>query len=171
MRGLIVAISEDCVIGLHGKVPWRYPGDMTRFRSVTMGTTVVMGRVTWESLPKKPLVGRRNVVLSKKAFPTVQGVEFFRDIEAAIESATGDVWIIGGGIVYTEALKKPGLIDVLDVTYIPVTISHPDAIRFPEIDLDTWEEGPLNIHENEPRLSRRTYRKREPSRLSQASGI
>src|SRR2546428_7098758 len=103
MRGMIAAVSPEGVIGLHGEVPWRHPGDMRRFKRVTEGSTVIMGRLTWESMKGKPLPNRRNVVITHRA---LEGVEHYPTIASALasveegEEATREVWFIGGARIY-----------------------------------------------------------------------
>jgi dihydrofolate reductase len=104
---LIWAQSLDGVIGADGGLPWRLPEDLQRFRSLTMGGTVVMGRRTWESLPpnSRPLAGRRNVVLSRELRADVDGAEFVRSPEEVIRLCDGDAWVIGGATVYRQFLS------------------------------------------------------------------
>lgn len=155
-RGIIVAVSPENVIGLHGDIPWKHPGDQRRFKRVTLGHAIVMGRKTWESIGKKPLPKRRNVVVSRS---NVEGVEHYASVTdaiAAIEASDepGEIWIVGGAGIYEEGMK---LADVLDVTYVPDHVDHPDAVRFPPIDERVWRAGPMMAHEDEPELSRREY--------------
>ena len=91
---------------MDGAVPWHVPEDMRRFKELTMGSTVVMGRLTWESLPEKfrPLPGRRNVVVTRQASYEASGAEVASSLEQALERADGDVWVIGGASVYEQAL-------------------------------------------------------------------
>jgi dihydrofolate reductase len=152
--GIIVAMSPERVIGLDGKIPWRHPGDQRRFKRLTVGTTIVMGRKTWESLPRKPLPERRNLVLTRTP---IEGVECFADLDAALASCTGDVWVIGGAGAYAEAMRHA---DIIDVTYVPDRIIHPDAVKFPEIDAALFEEGELVAHEDAEGLTRRVFRRR-----------
>lgn len=152
--GLIVAVSPEGAIGLHGKIPWRHPGDQRRFKRVTQGTTIVMGRSTWESMEKKPLPGRRNLVLTRQPIP---GVDCFHDLVSALLACTGDVWFVGGAKVYEEAMEHA---DVIDVTYVPDHVLDPDAVKFPKIDEARFEAGPLLPHEDEPGLTRRVFLRR-----------
>jgi len=103
---LIWAEAADRVIGMDGAVPWHVPEDMRRFKELTMGSTVVMGRLTWESLPEKfrPLPGRRNVVVTRQASYEASGAEVASSLEQALERSDGDVWVIGGASVYEQAL-------------------------------------------------------------------
>src|SRR6202021_1153647 len=95
MRGMIYAVSPEGVIGAGGKIPWRYAGDWRRFKRVTLGSTVIMGRRTFESIGK-PLAGRRNVVVSRGRID-VPGVETVPGIEEGLARAVDtDVWFIGG---------------------------------------------------------------------------
>jgi dihydrofolate reductase len=113
--GLIWAQASNGVIGANGGLPWHLPEDLARFRELTMGSTVVMGRATWESLPQKarPLAGRRNVVLSRQEGWQATGATVTRSLSDALGSAPGDVWVIGGASVYRDAL---GYADRVDVT-------------------------------------------------------
>lgn len=153
MRGMIAAVSPEGVIGLRGAIPWRHPGDMRRFARVTRGGTVIMGRLTWESMKRKPLPGRRNLVVTRTP---EAGVECFPDIEAALAVAEGDAWFIGGARIYEAAMKHA---DLLDLTFVPDHITDPAAVHFPRIDEALFEPGPLVPHEDEPGLLRRVYRR------------
>jgi dihydrofolate reductase len=140
-----------------GTIPWRYPGDLQRFKRLTIGSTVVMGRVTFESIGKA-LPGRRNVVVTGRPID-VPGVESVRSVgEALALAGDGDVWFIGGARIYREAMAH---VDVIDVTYVPDRVDTPDAVRAPPIDERIFEPLPLVPHEDEPALTRRTYRRRE----------
>ncbi len=116
--GLIWAQAANGVIGDRGELPWHLPEDLARFRSTTWGSTVVMGRFTWESLPAKlrPLPGRRNIVLSRRTGWQASGATVERSLAASLERAKErgeDVWVIGGAAVFGEALAHA---DVLVVT-------------------------------------------------------
>ena len=157
-RALIVAVSPEGVIGLHGKIPWRHPGDLRRFKRVTMASAVIMGRLTWESMNGRPLPGRRNVVVTRQQ---IEGVECHASVEAALAACADEpVWFIGGARIYQEGMRY---CDLLDVTYVPDHVDHPDAVRFPEIDPAVWDPGPLLPHEDEPGLTRREFRRRASS--------
>ena len=147
-RSIIVAMSPERVIGLLGTIPWHYRGDMQRFKRLTTGATIVMGRLTWESLPKKPLPNRRNIVITRT---NIDGVDCFPTIADALATTTGDVWFIGGARIYEEAMMHA---DVLDITYVPDVVDHPEAVKFPAIDEGAWTAGPRIPHEDEPTLER-----------------
>lgn len=157
MRGMIYAQSPEGVIGVDNTIPWRHPGDFRRFKRVTLGTTVVMGRKTFESMGK-PLPGRRNVVVTRASID-VPGVECVRSIEEALALAGGgDVWFVGGAKIYEEGMKYA---DVIDVTYVPDHVHAAGAVRAPPIDERMFEPGPLVPHEDEEGLTRRVYTRRK----------
>jgi dihydrofolate reductase len=154
---MIWAVSPGGIIGVGGAIPWRYPGDLKRFRRLTLDSTVVMGRVTFESIGKA-LPGRRNVVVTRRPVDA-PGVESVGGIEEALALASeGDVWFIGGARIYREAMAH---VDVIDVTYVPDRVEATDAVRAPAIDEQVFEASPVVPHEDEPALTRRTYRRRE----------
>jgi dihydrofolate reductase len=161
MIGMIYAVSPEGVIGLDGKIPWHHAGDLRRFRRVTMGAAVVMGRTTFESIGK-PLSGRRNFVVTTRPLDS-EGVARVASVEEALARAgKGDVWFVGGARVYADALAH---VDAIDVTYVPDRVSTARAVFAPEIDLRVFEPGPLLVHEDEPSLSRRVYTRRAHTAL------
>lgn len=103
---LIWAEAADRVIGADGGLPWHLPEDLKRFKELTMGATVVMGRVTWESLPSsvRPLPGRRNVVVTRQPSYDAPGAEVVSSLDEALTAADGEVWVIGGASIYEQAL-------------------------------------------------------------------
>ena len=154
---IIAAVSPEGVIGVDGAIPWHYPADFERFKRLTVGSAVVMGRLTWESLPNRPLPDRRNIVITSR---DLDGVECFPDIDSALASCEGDVWFIGGAAIYEEAMKRA---DLIDITYVPDHIDASGAVRFPEIDEAVWQAGPREVDSEDPRLERRIYRRRSQS--------
>lgn len=113
---MVWAQSANGVIGRDGAVPWHLPEDLAHFRAVTRGSTVVMGRLTWESLPPRyrPLPGRRNVVLTRRPGWRAEGAAAVGSLDDAL-ALDGDVWVVGGGAVYAAALDRA---DVLEVTEV-----------------------------------------------------
>jgi len=105
---LVAAVARDGVIGRGGGIPWRIPEDMTRFRELTTGHAVVMGRRTWESLPDqfRPLPGRDNVVVTRNPDWSAQGADRAGSVEDALEllDSAPRVFVIGGGEIYAAAL-------------------------------------------------------------------
>jgi len=105
---LIWAEAADRVIGRDGTIPWRLPEEQQMFKRLTMGAAVVMGRGTWESLPAsvRPLPGRRNIVVTRRASYDAPGAEVFSSLDDALDDTAGDVWVIGGADVYEQALAR-----------------------------------------------------------------
>jgi len=162
-RGIIVAISPERVMGLHGKIPWHYPADLKRFKRLTLGTTIVYGRLTWESIGKRPLPNRRNLVITSAPIRDVPNVESFPDIASALAGVTGPVWFCGGARIYEEAMRAYA--DFIDVTYVPDHVADPDAVRFPPIDPAVWEAGPRIRHEDDALLERQEFTRRSPAHV------
>jgi dihydrofolate reductase len=103
---IVVARAGNGVIGRDGGLPWHLPTDMRRFRELTSGHAVVMGRKTYESIPDRyrPLPERRNLVLSTNRDWRAPGAEVFGDLAGALEACGGDCFVIGGERTYGEAL-------------------------------------------------------------------
>jgi dihydrofolate reductase len=113
---MIWAQARDRVIGADGGLPWHLPEDMALFRRLTMGSTVVMGRRTWESLPDRfrPLPGRTNVVLTSDAHWSADGARPAASVEQVLDEH-GSFWVIGGGAVYGAFLPHADRLVVTDV--------------------------------------------------------
>ena len=137
--GLVWAQSTSGVIGRGGDIPWRLPEDLARFKDVTLGHTVVMGRRTWESLPPRvrPLPGRRNVVLSRRKDFTAEGAEVVGSLEAALagRETEPEVWVIGGEQIYLLALPHASRCEVTEID-IDLPRDDDDALA-PVLD-ETW---------------------------------
>jgi dihydrofolate reductase len=136
--GAIAAMTKDRVIGVNNTLPWHYPEDFKRFKRVTLGSIIIMGRKTWESIGSKALPERRNIVISRNA---VDNAEHYTSIDTALtacEDAPLDIWFIGGGQIYADAIAH---CTHLDITTVPDTIDPGDTILFPGIDPDTWSAG------------------------------
>jgi dihydrofolate reductase len=153
---MIVAVSPEGVIGLHGKIPWHHRADLQRFKRVTMGGTLIMGRLTWESIGR-PLPGRRNVVVTQ-APELGAGVECFRDLESALATCTGPVWFIGGARIFAEAMR---FADFIDVTWVPDHVDAPGAVHMPPIDERIFAPGPRGPHPDDPALELQTFCRRQ----------
>lgn len=140
---LIAAVSANGVIGRNGDMPWRLSTDLKRFKAMTMGRPVVLGRKTLESFGGKPLPGRPHVVITRNGSYTVEGAETAASLAAALERAqaiaaqTGaeEVAVIGGGEIYAQAI---GLADRLYITHVQAEIEDGDTF-FPEIDSSLFE--------------------------------
>jgi len=111
---MIVARAANGVIGRDGDLPWRLPDDLKRFKAITMGKPVVMGRKTWDSLPKKPLPGRTNIVITNNADFKAEGAVVVTSLDAAIEAAEkekpSEIMIIGGSTIYKQAMARASTI-------------------------------------------------------------
>jgi dihydrofolate reductase len=134
MLGAIVAMTQTNVIGLNGDMPWHYSEDLKRFKQTTLNSTIIMGRLTWESIGCRALPGRRNIVISRSP---VQDVEHYDNLDTAIKSADNTIWIIGGGQIYKAIFPR---LTLLDVTYVPDIIDSADAVKFPAIEPHQWQE-------------------------------
>ena len=150
---LVVAVARNGVIGRDGALPWRLKSDMAIFRAVTMGKPVIMGRKTWDSLPKKPLIGRTNIVLSKDgSFEPKQAVvcdEFAEAVSIAREQAEEDgrdeYCVIGGASLFEIALgraKRLYLTEVDAEVEGDVKLSPIDESRWTEVRREEHTAGP-----------------------------
>jgi dihydrofolate reductase len=137
MISIIVAIAENNAIGKNNDLLWHIPEDMKRFRQITSGHKIIMGKRTYESLPHRPLKNRTNIVISDIPGDRYEGAVMAYSIEEALEHCPVDeeCFIIGGGMVYRQFLP---LADKLYITRVDKPF---DAdIFFPEIDPETWKE-------------------------------
>ncbi|MBX9470029.1 MAG: dihydrofolate reductase [Rhizobium sp.] len=139
---IIVAVSQNGIIGRDGDMPWKLSTDLKRFKSLSMGKPLVMGRKTFESVGSKPLPGRPHIIVSRSQGFDMPGVESAASLEDALDRAkiiareTGaeEVCVVGGGEIYRQAL---GLADMLHVTHVD-TIVDGDT-TFPQIDRHVFE--------------------------------
>ena len=140
---LIVAVANNGVIGHKGALPWRIPEDLRWFRTHTVGKPVIMGRKTWDSLPKKPLPGRVNIVMTNEPGWRAEGAITANDWDQAI-AAAGDVpeiVVIGGAAIYAMALPVVGRIYLTNVGLSP----EGDAFM-PPLGRDDWRESFAQTH-------------------------
>ncbi len=144
----IVAIDGNGAIGRQGDLLCHLPADMKHFKEVTMGHSIVMGRKTFESFPRRPLPGRQNIVITRNADWQYPGVTVAHSVEEAIAAAQTDtVFIIGGAQVYGQALP---LVDVLHLTQIHARWASADVF-FPALDPDEWQEVSREHHQSDYR--------------------
>lgn len=138
MISIIAAVDRRMGIGYQNKLLFWLPNDLKRFKALTTGNTIIMGRKTFESLPKGALPDRRNIVLSTRPGAGFPGAETFPSLEAALSACTPDeqVYIIGGASLYRQALP---LADALCLTEIDAEAPRADAY-FPEVDHGIWQE-------------------------------
>lgn len=141
---IIAAIDRRMAIGFENKLIFWLPNDLKRFKTLTTGNTILMGRKTFESLPKGALPNRRNIVLSSNPTTKCPGAEVFPSLEAALKSCKEDehIYVIGGASIYQQALT---LADELCLTEIDNTAPEADAY-FPEVSLDIWQEKSREVH-------------------------
>ena len=148
MVKLIVAISENRVIGKDNDLIWHLPADMKFFSGMTKGNVVIMGRKNWESIPAKyrPLPGRTNVVLSRDNSFKDEGCQVYSNILHAVDafrSEDKDIYVIGGGQIYQLALDQ----DLIDEMYITeIEESFIGDTYFPEINPSIWSRERLFTH-------------------------
>ena len=137
---LIWAQARDGVIGLGGRMPWHLSEDLAHFKQLTLGSTVVMGRRTWESIEPRfrPLVGRRNVVVTRSTSWAAEGAEVAHAVDEALGDPDADTWVIGGAQLYSATIDRAAR---LEVTEIDAAFDG-DAFA-PAIDFSIWEPTPL----------------------------
>ncbi len=133
---LIWAQSKSGVIGRAGGIPWRVPEDQARYKQLTIGHTVVMGRLTWESLPARvrPLPDRRNVVLTRDSEYVADGAIVVPTLDQALEG--DDIWVVGGAEIYALTLPLASRCEVTEVD-IDLPVQAGDAVA-PVLD-QSWE--------------------------------
>ena len=139
---LVAAVAENGVIGAGGAMPWRLKSDMARFKALTSGKPVVMGRKTFISIGR-PLPGRTNIVVTRDTGFRADGVMVTHSIEDAMAIATGDalrrfateIAVIGGAEIYAQWMDRADRLEITEVH------ARPDGdIRFPAVDAGAWEE-------------------------------
>ena len=142
---LIFAASINNVIGSEGKIPWHIKEDLQRFRDLTMGSTVVMGRKTWDSIPEsfKPLKYRKNIVLTKNKDLSIPGVLVYNDSDYILRNHKDeDIWVIGGEQLYKEWIDKA------DYIYATRVLHEYDGDAYaPYIDPSIWKLVEWNDNE------------------------
>lgn len=142
--GMIWAQARGGVIGAGGAMPWHLPEDLAHFRATTAGHPVIMGRATWDSLPRRfrPLPGRRNIVVTRDPRWSADGAQACgtpdEAVRAALDAApSGEIWVTGGSQIYRSLLAHADLCVVTDID----TEVAGDAFA-PAIDPDVWEQDP-----------------------------
>lgn len=143
---IIAAITRDYALGKNGDMLYHISADLKRFKALTMGHPLVMGRKTFESFPKGPLPGRRNCVITRNTNYHHEGIETYPSLEAALASCP-DPMILGGGEIYAQALP---LSDRLLITEIDAVEPEADT-HFPKIDVSDWIAIETSEWEIDPR--------------------
>ena len=146
---LVAALAANRVIGKNNALPWHLPADLKRFKLLTMGHPVVMGRKTYESIGR-PLPGRRNLVITRNRGYSAPGCEVVYSLDAAIAACRGarEIFVIGGAELYRESLARA---DCMELTEIRAEIEG-DA-TFPEVCMSQWHETKREIHTDEAGIS------------------
>lgn len=136
VTALVAALARNRVIGVANRLPWRLPEDLRRFKRLTMGAPVIMGRRTRESLGR-PLPGRHNIVVTRQRGATWEGCAVAHSLDAALALAgnAAEAFVIGGAELYAQALPRA---DRLYLTLIDA--DYPGDAWFPEFDAVAWRE-------------------------------
>ncbi len=150
----VVAMAPGRVIGRDNRVPWHRPADLRRFKALTVGGTVVMGRNTHESIGR-PLPGRTHVVVTSRG--PIDGAATVSSLEQALALGDGALFVIGGAQIYAEALAQD-LLDEIDLTHVPDRVE--GAVHFPRLDPERWVAGPLSRLPEDPELWIQRFRRR-----------
>lgn len=137
MITIICALDKNRAIGFEGHMLFHLRSDLQRFKALTSGHTVIMGRKTFESLPKGALPNRRNFVISRSLAEVPSGTYLFNSLDTALQAAKDDkeIFIIGGASIYEAALP---LADRLCLTFIEATAPQADTF-FPNVDYNKWQ--------------------------------
>ena len=143
----VVAVSRNGVIGRNGGLPWHISTDLKRFKAITMGKPLIMGRKTWESLPKKPLPGRPNIVITRQKNYRAEGASVVSDIPSALAAAgqVEEICVIGGGEIFDMFLAQT---DRIYLTEVDLEVD--GDTFFPPIDPAQWTETAREIHPRGP---------------------
>lgn len=148
MISLILARADNGVIGANGALPWRLPEDMRRFKALTMGKPCIMGRKTWDSLPKKPLPGRANIVVTRDPSFAAAGAVVAHSFEEALAKARNEnpaeIMVIGGADIFAAALPLASRIYLTEIHAAPE-----GDVRFPSFAPQQWRESAREDHAGE----------------------
>jgi dihydrofolate reductase len=142
MISIIVALAENGVIGSDNRLPWHLPDDLKRFKALSLGKPIVMGRRTFESIGR-PLPGRTNIVVSRQPGLVIEGTVVARSLDAALAAAGAapEVVIIGGAEIFRQALPRT---DVIHLTRVHARVA--GDVVFPELDPGKWRETAVEHH-------------------------
>jgi len=137
--GLIWAQAADGVIGRDGGMPWHVPEDLAHFKEITLGSPVVMGRGTWDSLDPRyrPLPGRRNIVITRQPEWSAEGAERVGSVDEALRVAGAGgpewIWVIGGGTIFASAIGRADRLEVTELSHPGGFTARAEDVRAPEI--------------------------------------
>jgi dihydrofolate reductase len=145
MITLVLAMADNGVIGDKGAIPWRIAADMRRFKALTMGKPIVMGRKTWDSFPRKPLPGRANIVITRDRSFAAPGALVVHSLEEALARAgvekADEIMVVGGAEIYRAVLPIADRIELTEVH----TQARGDA-RMEKFDPAAWREVAREDH-------------------------
>ena len=145
MLSLIAAVAKNNCIGQSNRLPWHIPEDLKRFKELTTGKIVLMGRKTWESIPEKfrPLPNRKNIIITRqKDYSAPAGVEIYQDIDAALTAHPDqEIMVMGGAEIYRQTIDRA---IKLYITEVNQTVD--GDVFFPEIDPTMWKEVERENH-------------------------
>ena len=163
---IIAAVAENRVIGSGNDMPWRLSSDLKRFKALTLGKPVIMGRKTYQSIGR-PLPGRANIVITRNTAWAQEGIRIAGSLDDALdlaigETGTDEIFVIGGGQIYADAMR------LADRLYITEVTARPQGdVVFPEIDPGVWletdREGPMQGERDSAPLTFVTYERRTGS--------
>jgi len=139
---IIVAAAHNGVIGSDNRLPWHLPDDLKRFKALSLGKPVVMGRRTFESIGR-PLPGRRNIVVSRRPGLAIAGAVVAHSLDAALAAADGapEIVVIGGAEIFRQVLPRT---DTIHLTRVHATV--PGDAVFPGLDAGRWRETAVEHH-------------------------
>ena len=145
----VVAVARNGVIGRQGQLPWRIASDLKRFKAITMGKPIIMGRKTWESLPRRPLPGRPNIVVTRDRHYLADGAAVVASIDEAVaearRTASGEICVIGGSEIFREMLPMTERLYLTEVDLAPE-----GDVYFPPLDPKEWQETARETHARRP---------------------
>ena len=145
----VVAVARNGVIGREGGLPWRISSDLKRFKAITMGKPVIMGRKTWESLPRRPLPGRLNIVVTRDRHYRAEGAVVTASVGEALAQArrteADEICVIGGAEIFRQMLPEADRLYLTEVDLAPE-----GDVVLPPLDEKAWRETAREIHERAP---------------------
>jgi dihydrofolate reductase len=132
---LIAAVARNGVIGREGDLAVRVPADLRRFKAITMGHTLVMGRKTWDSIGRA-LPGRRTIVITRQVGWSAEGADVTSSVDEALAMAgPAEVFVVGGGQIYAETLHRADVLELTEIDAAPAGDTY-----FPDVDATLWAE-------------------------------
>jgi dihydrofolate reductase len=142
MISIIVAVAENGVIGSDNRLPWHLPDDLQRFKALSLGKPIVMGRRTFDSIGR-PLPGRTNIVVSRQSGLAIQGTLVVHSLDEALRAAGAvpEIVVIGGAEIFRQVLPRT---NTIHLTRVQARVA--GDIFFPELDSAQWQESAVEHH-------------------------